>query len=348
VGSPGIGVSMTVGRVGWFPLGPREIYVPARRFSPRYVERVNVSNTIANHIRFRNFYDRPEHHYHYRNRNVPGAVTSVSRDVFTSARRVGDHRVRLDGNEIARVAARPPRIEPARESRFGGAPRTNFRPPRAVVERSVVVKRPPPSVSGHVARGVVDRVESSRAPDRRPRDPGSPGRSVPRPSADLQPGQHAPAVSPRLERPHLERPDEDQSRSDRQRQDAAALRQQRERQQQSFDRQQQDRERSQRVQEFQREAARQADQRERASQRARTERAPEMRRPEVRQPPVRQPPVRQPQIRQPQVHQPEMRRPEVRQPAPRSENRSSPPAPSRPATSRPMPWKNESRRPDHR
>jgi hypothetical protein len=46
VGSPGVGVSVTVGNVGWFPLGPREVYVPARRYSHRYFERVNVSNTV--------------------------------------------------------------------------------------------------------------------------------------------------------------------------------------------------------------------------------------------------------------------------------------------------------------
>ena len=33
VGSPGLGVSVTAGNVGWFPLGPREVYVPARRYS---------------------------------------------------------------------------------------------------------------------------------------------------------------------------------------------------------------------------------------------------------------------------------------------------------------------------
>ncbi|HET9864327.1 MAG TPA: DUF6600 domain-containing protein [Steroidobacteraceae bacterium] len=366
VGTPGVGVSVGVGRVGWFPLGPREIYVPARRFSPRYVERVNVSNTIANRIRFRNFYDRPEHHYHYRNRDVPGAVTSVARNVFTSGRRVNEHRVRLDGHEITRVAARPPRIEPARESRFGGATRTNFRPPRAVAERPVVVKRKPPTASERLVHGVANRLDASRAPQRQrpPHDAGAPSNSIPKPSAGLQPGQRPAVVSPRGDRPRLERrPDVDRSGRDRPRQDpgtrheSRVLQQVRERQQQQLERQQ-DRERSERAPEFQREAARRQALREQAmrqqaSQPPRAERAPEMRRPEVRRPEVRQhearrPDVLRPEVRQPDNHRPEAHRPEVRQPPPRSQERSSHPAPSRPATSRPMPWKRESARPAHR
>ncbi len=32
--------------IGWFPLGPREVFVPGYRYSPAYIERVNVTNTV--------------------------------------------------------------------------------------------------------------------------------------------------------------------------------------------------------------------------------------------------------------------------------------------------------------
>ena len=68
--------------VAWFPLGPREVYVPARRFSPRYVERVNVSNTvIVNKTYITDVYENRVTNVTYRNR---GAVTAVSRTTFTS------------------------------------------------------------------------------------------------------------------------------------------------------------------------------------------------------------------------------------------------------------------------
>jgi len=42
-GTPGFGV--TVGApIGWFPLGPREVYVPAYRHTPRYLRVVNVQH----------------------------------------------------------------------------------------------------------------------------------------------------------------------------------------------------------------------------------------------------------------------------------------------------------------
>jgi hypothetical protein len=168
VGSPGVGVSVTVGNVGWFPLGPREVYVPARRYSHRYFERVNVSNTvIVNRTYITNVYNNRGGNLSYRNRLVPGAVTTVSPTAFTSAGRVGDHRVRIDDREMGRMrtAAVPPPIAPARESRYGSTTRGNLRPPpRTVVERPVVVNRSPPASSERFTRRVADQVAVSRAP----------------------------------------------------------------------------------------------------------------------------------------------------------------------------------------
>ena len=76
VGTPGVSVSVSVGGgggVAWFPLGPREVYVPARRFSPRYVERVNVTNTvIVNKTYITNVYNNRVRNVTYRNRASAG------------------------------------------------------------------------------------------------------------------------------------------------------------------------------------------------------------------------------------------------------------------------------------
>lgn len=87
VGGPGLSVSVNLGRaptVGWFPLAPREVYVPGYRVSPHYVRQVNVThvtridnvNVIVNHP------ERAWQQTHFRNRHHPKAVTVVSRDVF--------------------------------------------------------------------------------------------------------------------------------------------------------------------------------------------------------------------------------------------------------------------------
>ena len=162
VGAPGLSVSISVGGgagVGWFPLGPREVYVPARRFSPRYVERVNVTNTvIVNRTYITNVYNNHETNVVYRNRAIPGAVTAVSRTTFTSAERVGNHRVQIDERVVTREhgTAMAPQIAPERESRMGmgGATHVNVRmPPQTVVNRQVVVKRDPPPAAAHFVRG---------------------------------------------------------------------------------------------------------------------------------------------------------------------------------------------------
>jgi FecR protein len=149
VGSPG------AAGVAWFPLGPREVYVPARRYSSRYVERVNVSNTvIVNRTYITNVYDNRNTNVTYRNRGVPGAVTAVSRTTFTSSQRVGGQRIRIDDRVVSRTTAMAPRIDPVRESRLGGnEARRNVRmPPQTVVTRQVVVKREPPPAAARFVR----------------------------------------------------------------------------------------------------------------------------------------------------------------------------------------------------
>jgi hypothetical protein len=97
VGGPRVGSGVSVGisigggvgnfgaSVGWFPLAPREIYVPSYRVSPRYVQQVNITHvtnitnvtTIVNNpqvaVRDMDFANRKFHH----------AVTTVPEAVMT-------------------------------------------------------------------------------------------------------------------------------------------------------------------------------------------------------------------------------------------------------------------------
>ena len=49
------------GNVGWFPLGPREVYVPSYHVSQAYVTRVNISNTTVHQ---RHDDERLQHNHH--------------------------------------------------------------------------------------------------------------------------------------------------------------------------------------------------------------------------------------------------------------------------------------------
>jgi len=142
------------GNVGWFPLGPREVYVPSYRVSREYVNRVNISNTTVNNVQITNVYNTTIinkttiTNVTYVNRNVQGAVTAVPQRAFAGAQPVGRAAVTMSARDIAAapVSARVA-VVPTRESvlgaKFASANRVTS-PPAAVMNRQVVAKTPPP------------------------------------------------------------------------------------------------------------------------------------------------------------------------------------------------------------
>ncbi|MET0533614.1 MAG: DUF6600 domain-containing protein [Steroidobacter sp.] len=124
VGGPSVGVSLSFGNVGWYPLAPHDYYYPGYRHTPRYGRFVNVSNTIIVNNNY--FYGgrRIPHPRFDRDRHGSG-VTAISRDHFVGGRRIGDHMVRFNDNEMRqwRGVREPPAIAPYRESVLAGQAR---------------------------------------------------------------------------------------------------------------------------------------------------------------------------------------------------------------------------------
>ena len=148
------------GNIAWFPLGPREVYVPSYPRQPGYMNRVNVSSTTVNTTTITNVYNttivnRTTNitNVTYANRGVPGAVTAVSQRTFTSAQPVAHATVAVNAQQIASMPVSPRvAVEPTRESVFGAKASTANHvnaPPAAVVNRQVIAKKapPPPPVS---------------------------------------------------------------------------------------------------------------------------------------------------------------------------------------------------------
>lgn len=135
----------TGGNVGWFPLGPREVYAPPYRVSAAYLHGVNVSNTtIANPSYITSVYENQVTSVHYLN-SASTAVTAVPQSVFTSAQRVSGHTVSLATAATAAAAAAPA-IAPLRQSVLGApaGSRRISQPPAAVAGRRVVTRALPP------------------------------------------------------------------------------------------------------------------------------------------------------------------------------------------------------------
>jgi hypothetical protein len=146
VGGPRFGVGISVGggaAVGWFPLGPGEVWRPAYRASPRYFTQVNVSNTVIN--RNVNITNVNVTNVTYVNQRVNGAVMAVPRNAMGNGRPVAQVAVRLQANEVASAQIeRGPVVAPERTAVMGGRAATNAAPPAAVMNRTVVARAAPP------------------------------------------------------------------------------------------------------------------------------------------------------------------------------------------------------------
>jgi hypothetical protein len=156
VGGPHFAVGVAIGggvNVGWFPLGPREVFVPSYPVSRRYVNNVNISNTTVNTTVINNYYNTTivnknvtVNNVRYANQQVPGAVTATTGTTFTSAQPVSRNLVKVDQREMASAppVARAPATVPQKQSVLGAGAAARVRPPAVVQNRPVVAKTPPP------------------------------------------------------------------------------------------------------------------------------------------------------------------------------------------------------------
>jgi hypothetical protein len=158
VGGSGFSVSVSVGGaqpVGWFPLGPRDVYVPPYRASRNYFTSVNVTNirnvyvdkTVINNYYGSYAAGRPyagARKYAYR--NDPRAFTAVPRNVFTGARPVRTAVLHVKPAALARATVTPiPHVAPTRASLAIRPPKRPIaKPVVKAFDRTVVARHAPP------------------------------------------------------------------------------------------------------------------------------------------------------------------------------------------------------------
>jgi hypothetical protein len=143
------------GNVGWFPLGPREVYVPPYQVSRGYMTQVNISNTVVNTTVVTNVYNTTIinkttniTNITYANRSVQGAVTVVPQRAFASAQPVARASVTVNAQQLASapVSARVA-VVPTQQAVLGAKASTAGHvsaPPAAVMNRQVIAKKTPP------------------------------------------------------------------------------------------------------------------------------------------------------------------------------------------------------------
>ncbi len=189
VGGPNAGVQV------WFPLGPRDPFLPWYHHSDVYLRQVNVVTVrnvnIVNVVNVRNV-----ENIHYAYQRV--APTAVSTEAFRGGRPVGREVVHVDVNQIGRARVIPhPAIQPDVHAVHAGAPEVH--PP---------VERTRPHIESRTPVSVGDR-----GPAPRPSDRGGPPQGnrtetvhtqpaeVPRKDNPTENVRTAPAEVPRRDNP---------------------------------------------------------------------------------------------------------------------------------------------------
>jgi hypothetical protein len=154
--------------VGWFPLGPREVFVPSYPVSRTYVNNVNISNTTVNQTVINNYYNTTivnknvtVNNARYVNQGVPGAVTATSPHAFTSAQPVGRNMVAVNQHEVATApaAVHAPAVVPPKQAVLGAGAAATVHPPATIQSRAVVAKNtpPPPPPSFTVRQAAIEK-----------------------------------------------------------------------------------------------------------------------------------------------------------------------------------------------
>jgi hypothetical protein len=154
------GGGLGVGIQAWFPLGPREPYIPWYHYGPRYLRTVNAANVRG--VRDIDVFVRVTdvQRAHYVNRTY--GFTAVSAETFSGGRRVNGAEVGVRTAEItgARIVEHPT-VGPTKRAAAGGAP--SPRPPE-VRRPPMVLVRPGARTPAPTPAPVPSRGEVRRAP----------------------------------------------------------------------------------------------------------------------------------------------------------------------------------------
>jgi hypothetical protein len=171
--------------VAWFPLGPRDVFLPAYRVTPEYVQRINVAHVNVTNVSVTNIT--------YVNRSVPGAVTAVPRDTFVQSRSVATTAIPISREQAqtAQVLGTTATVAPQIATLAGQAQMRVPMPPSAAVNRPVIARHAPPPSSMPLVRTIAP---TRPAPASRPAAaPPAPIQTGPPPVTSAPPSTPRPA-----------------------------------------------------------------------------------------------------------------------------------------------------------
>jgi hypothetical protein len=139
--------------IGWFPLGPRDVYQPWYPVSRNYFTSINITNVrVINQTIVNNYYNTyvvnktAVNPASYANRGVAGAVTVVPRNVFTGARPVAAAAMRIPPQTLAQAKVTPMlRVAPSAASLGVASANRPARMSTQLFARPVIARHAPPA-----------------------------------------------------------------------------------------------------------------------------------------------------------------------------------------------------------
>jgi uncharacterized protein DUF6600 len=158
VGGGGFAASISIGGgvgVAWFPLGPRDVWVPSYHVSPVYMTNVNVTNSrVINRTEVTNVYNTTVINNNatvnmnrtYTYQNTAGAVTAVPKASFQNGEPVAKASVQVNAQQIQHpqvVQASAMAPTPRSIAGPGAQARPTARPPATLASRPVVTRMAP-------------------------------------------------------------------------------------------------------------------------------------------------------------------------------------------------------------
>jgi hypothetical protein len=165
-GYVGLGGAGPIHPIGWFPLGPGEIYNPWYRSSRRYYGDVNITNirvinnnrtAIINNINTQYGHYRsgtPGRGEHYVNRDAPRGFTAVPGAAFSGGRNVREQLLKVDPREVASAPVLTRGTTPRPTPVNVAAPRSDHARslPLGGFQRNVMAREAPPPAPGYRGR----------------------------------------------------------------------------------------------------------------------------------------------------------------------------------------------------
>jgi hypothetical protein len=195
VGGSGFSVGVGIGGIGlaaWFPLGPREPFIPWYHYGPTYLRQVNITN-VRNETIINNYINNGRvvnvNNIQYQNRSV--AVTAVSGDVFRGGQPVARAAVKVTPEQLAKAQViAHPNVAPARTAVFAGRATVPAPPVRAArVTGPPAARGVPPAAKGGppAERPAPVMTREAPTPAVRTANPAPAAHVAPRPAPSVPP-----------------------------------------------------------------------------------------------------------------------------------------------------------------